>query len=106
MKQPDDKSRRYFLKASSALSMAAAFSPRMLGKAFADFKFQPSKTEGTTPQASAAGQGGESAIRPFHVSFPEAELIDLRRRINATKWPARETVTDATQGVQLATIQK
>ncbi len=47
-----------------------------------------------------------SAIRPFHVSFPEAELTDLRRRINATRWPERETVTDATQGVQLATIQK
>ena len=37
--------------------------------------------------------------------FPEAELTELRRRINATKWPERETVTDATQGVQLATIQ-
>jgi pimeloyl-ACP methyl ester carboxylesterase len=47
-----------------------------------------------------------AAIRPFHVSFPEAELTDLRRRINATRWPQRETVTDATQGVQLATIQK
>jgi pimeloyl-ACP methyl ester carboxylesterase len=47
-----------------------------------------------------------TAIRPFHVSFPEAELTDLRRRVNATRWPERETVTDATQGVQLATIQK
>jgi pimeloyl-ACP methyl ester carboxylesterase len=47
-----------------------------------------------------------SAIRPLHVSFPEADLTDLRRRVNATKWPERETVTDATQGVQLATIQK
>jgi pimeloyl-ACP methyl ester carboxylesterase len=47
-----------------------------------------------------------SAIRPFHVSFPEAEVTDLRRRVNATKWPERETVTDTTQGVQLATIQK
>jgi pimeloyl-ACP methyl ester carboxylesterase len=47
-----------------------------------------------------------SAIRPFHVSFPEAEFADLRRRVNATRWPERETVTDATQGVQLATVQK
>jgi pimeloyl-ACP methyl ester carboxylesterase len=47
-----------------------------------------------------------SAIRPFHVSFPEAELTELRRRVNATRWPERETVTDATQGVQLATVQK
>jgi pimeloyl-ACP methyl ester carboxylesterase len=47
-----------------------------------------------------------TAIRPFHASFPEAELTDLRRRVIATRWPERETVTDATQGVQLATIQK
>jgi pimeloyl-ACP methyl ester carboxylesterase len=45
-------------------------------------------------------------IRPFHANFPEAELTELRRRINATRWPERETVTDQSQGVQLATIQK
>jgi pimeloyl-ACP methyl ester carboxylesterase len=44
-------------------------------------------------------------IRPFHVNVPEAELTELRRRINATRWPDRETVTDASQGVQLATMQ-
>jgi Epoxide hydrolase N terminus len=48
----------------------------------------------------------KNAIRPFHVSVPEAELNELRRRINATKWPERETVTDQSQGVQLATIQE
>ena len=47
----------------------------------------------------------KTAIRPFQVSFPESELTELRRRINATKWPERETVTDATQSVQLATTQ-
>src|SRR3989475_4752300 len=47
-----------------------------------------------------------TAIRPFHVNVPEAELTELRRRINATRWPERETVTDASQGVQLETIQK
>jgi pimeloyl-ACP methyl ester carboxylesterase len=46
------------------------------------------------------------AIRPFHVSFPEETLVDLRRRIAATRWPERETVTDPSQGVQLATVQK
>ena len=45
------------------------------------------------------------AIRPFHVNFPDAALVDLRRRIAATKWPERETVTDESQGVQLATTQ-
>jgi len=47
----------------------------------------------------------KDAIRPFHISVPEAELTELRRRINNTRWPERETVTDATQGVQLATTQ-
>ena len=45
------------------------------------------------------------AIRPFHVNFPESDLTELRRRINATRWPERETVTDDSQGVQIATIQ-
>ena len=40
-------------------------------------------------------------IRPFSFHAPEAELADLRRRINATKWPDREQVTDDSQGVQL-----
>ena len=48
----------------------------------------------------------KTAIRPFHVSVPEAELTELRRRINATQWPERETVTDASQGVQFATIRE
>ena len=47
----------------------------------------------------------KNTIRPLCVTFPEAELTELRGRINATKWPERETVTDATQGVQLATVQ-
>jgi len=58
-------------------------------------------------QSSAAQPSKQSeAIRPFPVaSVPEAELTDLRKRINATRWPERETVADATQGVQLATTQ-
>src|ERR1044072_717633 len=47
----------------------------------------------------------KTAIRRLTVSFPETELAELRRRIKATRWPESETVTDATQGVQLATIQ-
>jgi pimeloyl-ACP methyl ester carboxylesterase len=48
----------------------------------------------------------KTAIRPFHFKAPEAQITELRSRIKATKWPERETVTDASQGVQLATIQK
>ena len=45
-------------------------------------------------------------LRPLHVNIPEETLVDLRRRIAATRWPEKETVADDTQGVQLATIQK
>src|SRR5689334_16122883 len=58
-----------------------------------------------TPQDSKQA-ADKNAIRPFpKVNVPEAELTELRRRINATRWPERETVPDATQGVQLATTQ-
>jgi len=56
-------------------------------------------------QASATQQSSE-AIRPFQFDFPEAELTELRKRVNATRWPERETVTDTSQGVQLDTMQK
>ena len=53
----------------------------------------------------ATQAAGPNAIRPFHVNVPEAELTELRRRINATRWPEREPVTGTSQGVQLATVQ-
>jgi len=45
-------------------------------------------------------------VRPFHVDVPDAELIELRRRIQETRWPQRETVTDDSQGVPLAMLQE
>jgi pimeloyl-ACP methyl ester carboxylesterase len=59
----------------------------------------PTKTPKTEQPAD------KTAMRPFRVNVPEAELTELRRRINATRWPERETVADASQGVQLATTQ-
>ncbi|WP_354677405.1 epoxide hydrolase family protein [Cupriavidus plantarum] len=50
--------------------------------------------------------GAPDAIRPFRVSFPQEALNDLHRRVAATRWPTRETVTDASQGVRLATMQQ
>jgi epoxide hydrolase-like protein len=47
----------------------------------------------------------DATIRPFRISVPDEELVELRRRILATRWPEQETVTDQSQGVQLATIQ-
>jgi pimeloyl-ACP methyl ester carboxylesterase len=53
---------------------------------------------------SARAQG--TAIRPFVVHVPDADIDNLRRRIAATQWPDRETVTDSSQGVPLATMQE
>ena len=48
----------------------------------------------------------ETEIRPFRVDMPDEAIADLRRRIAATRWPAKELVADRSQGVQLATIQE
>jgi pimeloyl-ACP methyl ester carboxylesterase len=47
-----------------------------------------------------------AAVRPFHINVPEEDLVELRRRVLATRWPDRETVTDRSQGAQLAKIQE
>src|SRR5829696_1936168 len=52
----------------------------------------------------ATGEG--VAVRPFRVDVPEEDLVDLRRRIAATRWPDRETVPDRSQGAQLAELQE
>jgi pimeloyl-ACP methyl ester carboxylesterase len=56
----------------------------------------------TQAQAATAND----AIRPFRVEVPEEQLTDLRRRLAATRWPDRETVSDESQGVQLASMQE
>src|SRR6201993_3521838 len=55
-------------------------------------------TDNTTASAG-------SAVRPFRIEVPQGEIDELRRRINATRWPTGELVTDRSQGVQLAGIQ-
>jgi len=68
---------------------------------------QPTITgQTTTAEKPAIGGTTDTSIRPFKFEAPEADLDDLRRRILATRWPEREVVSDDTQGVQLATIQK
>src|SRR5262245_41988648 len=78
--------------------------------------FKPSsdfsrQQEDTMTDATATRQGREqaadkTAMRPFRVSVPEAELTELRRRIAATRWPTKELVEDRSQGVQLATLRE
>jgi pimeloyl-ACP methyl ester carboxylesterase len=55
-------------------------------------------------QSATSAQG--DAIRPFKVQVPDAALMDLKRRVNATRWPDKETVADRSQGAQLANLQE
>jgi pimeloyl-ACP methyl ester carboxylesterase len=104
MEEPDDKSRRSFLKSGSMLGLTVAFKTAMIDEAFADAK--SAEKEDSMTQTSAAHAVGKTAIHPFQVTVPEAELAQLRTRINSTRWPDRETVTDESQGVPLATMQE
>src|SRR5882672_7475525 len=65
-----------------------------------------SSAQSPSPAASGAAASDDKAIRPFHFNASKDALADMRERIAATRWPDKETVTDKSQGVQLATIQK
>ena len=92
------RSRRSFLAGSAA---AGAISLLPLGSStYAEL----SRASERSGQSTAAPEG--IAIRPFRINVADGDLIDLRRRIVATRWPERETVADRSQGVQLATMLK
>src|SRR5271154_6797522 len=65
-----------------------------------------SANSATTPDAQAKSTGARDAIRPYHVYVPEQALTELRARVRATRWPEKETVSDRSQGNQLATMQE
>jgi pimeloyl-ACP methyl ester carboxylesterase len=67
---------------------------------------QPAPSVAPAPGASVARAADDTTIRPFRVDVPEEALVDLRRRLAATRWPDRETVGDRSQGVQLAKLQE
>jgi pimeloyl-ACP methyl ester carboxylesterase len=92
--------RRSFFAASAAASVLSVL-PGRLSAADDVISSQPSN-RGRSPMAAT----DDTAIRPFRISVPQEALVDLRRRIAATRWPEKETVADQSQGVQVATIQK
>ena len=91
--------RRSVLAASAAAGAVSLLPPLHWAAAGDARSSQPSK-QGDSKMAA------KDEIRPFSFRAPEAELADLRKRINATKWPDREQVADDSQGVRLDTIQK
>ncbi|WP_349607615.1 epoxide hydrolase family protein [Cupriavidus sp. DF5525] len=94
MQQTLDFGRRLFCRAAAATA-ASTLGLLNLSK----------RSHAMTQVAQQIGTDGV-AIRPFHVNFPESDLTELRRRVAAARLPERETVTDFSQGVPLATTQK
>jgi pimeloyl-ACP methyl ester carboxylesterase len=91
---------------SSAGITIAAVQLGLVGCARSNKTPESTTTEGSMTQSAAPSGSDATAVRPFpkvHVS--DADLDDLRRRINATRWPTRELVNDQSQGIQLATTQ-
>ncbi len=80
------------------------------------FSYAPSRRDflaGTAALGAASllstdlrAAAGDEVIRPFRVNIPQEEIVELRRRIAATRWPDRETVNDRSQGVRLAKLQE
>jgi pimeloyl-ACP methyl ester carboxylesterase len=100
-------SRRAVLCNGVALAILTALSPAMAsatGKKIT--KKKETKTMTAASRLNPATRSAADAIRPFRVHFPDEALADLKRRVAATRWPERETVSDQSQGVQLATVQK
>src|SRR5215211_1462756 len=101
-------------KAKSCTAVSFSLLSRLLVMFFAAAVSQTAPAAALAQQPAQAGARARSAaktlagerdsIRPFRVNIPQAALDDLRRRIAATQWPDKETVTDTSQGVQLATI--
>ena len=103
MAEGSKRDRRRFLRNAAMTIAAVEFD--MIGFADAQSNKKPSGLKGEQKmsqvnQAQSTSQA--QAMRPFRANVPEAALADLRRRVAATRWPDRETVTDRTQRVQLA----
>jgi pimeloyl-ACP methyl ester carboxylesterase len=122
-------SRREFLKLLGAGSLSLGVGIFGISNILKTFREASALTQGTLPPVLQGNMSNNknitnnmnnlnnSDIRPFHINIPEEELIELRRRIKATRWPEKETVLEPNfrqrgappnwgQGVQLATMQK
>jgi pimeloyl-ACP methyl ester carboxylesterase len=97
-----DLDRRRFLGAAAATVAASQLGLLAFHRSLEAMTGSMTETLTDVPRPTGTGK---TDIRPLHVSIPEADLVDLRRRVKATRWPERETVNDETQGVRLATTQ-
>ena len=91
-------SRRESLVLGAASAVAALLPPSARAATGTNSKSSEPQRESPMPDANA--------IRPFHFEASKEDLVDLKRRVAATKWPDKETVSDQSQGVQLAVARK
>src|SRR3954454_1052854 len=97
--EPPSREGAHMLRATTAFAVVLVLATISYG--------QNAPSDSATPvsssiQGDAAAAGKGNAIRPFQFTATDESLSDLRKRIAATRWPDKETVSDATQGVQLA----
>jgi pimeloyl-ACP methyl ester carboxylesterase len=98
---------RRLLAASALIGAVAGFAPLAMAQDVpVNAASQLVLAQASSTTAPAAATARDTSIRPFQFHATDEQLADLRRRVVATKWPSRELVGDATQGVQLATMQK
>jgi pimeloyl-ACP methyl ester carboxylesterase len=95
MSEEINYNRRRFL-GTAAMTLAAA----ELGM------FRSADAQSRKAELTEGPAGPPDSLRPFRINVPDDALVDLRRRVAATRWPDRETVPDQSQGVQFATMQK
>ena len=90
-----------------ALALAlGSLPPAATAASNAATKKEPNTMKTSTAPLDPAPTTGSDAIRPFQVHVPDADIADLRRRIAATRWPDKETVSDRSQGAPLDPFQK
>jgi hypothetical protein len=110
MKRSCNISRLHVLTNTSIAALAAAFNPGICNGLVEpnppSLRAVNSMFEDDASNQAAKQERDDSAIRPFRIDILDAELFDIRRRINNTRWPERETVSDDSQGVQFETMRE
>ena len=91
---------------TAPLPVAGADAPATVNASTTSFQASSLSGAAVIGTVAAAMSDDDESIRPFRFRAPDVALADLRRRVATTKMPDRETVSDASQGVQLATVQK
>ena len=81
------------------LALSSLSAPRVGATVLAALAVAPSPTR-------VAAEQNVTGIKPFRINVPQADIVDLRRRLRETRWPEKETVADPSQGPQLAQLQE